>query len=1257
MLFYLLLFSNSLFPPEFQELAQKALENSRVKIAKASREDTKLPGYYSGPNYHFNLVEPLTSTNSNDLKGYAAENNNLALVKRKKCSLPKTFVFCDPVTQKLYKVIRQVASDNNVVIYKCEETCIFSIMRNFELQYHSLREEPIKYKNNSSRVPQDDFPFNNDLLKYNYQWDEQNNIPQFTNIPDTNVKYGYGALSSMAIDAVFSFSFKNPKFYGKVTLKTIIGAGIDVPAEEIKIPSFKTKMFQYLIKGVDKDLKFMNLKVSIGTFFNLQLSFEDIIVKLQTGLQYCKNMDITASKYFEITLDNIVDSDWEIRFSPLPDLNEALTKLTDTITSASLTATLDVMPSISFKIQIASASTQVFIGLHIPFKFDFSFDENFCIFPHIKGEATLVPGMFFTVDEIKVPLLGTVFKRWNIDKYYEKLKLDIPSFCIGPKVQNQYVENHKTDSKFTPIEFPMKTVHKQYTEPWKTDETLKVFNVKCASGILGTNPDQEYISVAASNAVIIADNIHTFGNFYNYFKAPSSGEFTFTAQRKDLTQTDLLIDISISYIDGEIQKVERQVVNKITVKKSTTTPIYMPTDYAVAAFLSSPPIYSNQFTFCPITLDSSIILLNQVNEDGIINIIHSSTYITNLEPSVTVDLSFMYDFYAEVGAKTVQYSVYADDTDTIIVSQDNEQILSIEKTDYYFDVIIDRELLKKPITFIRKCINNEGEMCQITYPAPEKTGYHIIKYPNTDGISITGSGFLVEAIPVTAGVSFTYHKNSKDPITLIKEYTQTEPAVVVPKFESTNAKTNDKRVCLYKGEEILPFSRKYFNSNIEELIKQLKLKPPNGDISDISSDENGCITFPSSYLPSEDVQITNLVKEVCDIPIVPISIEVPDEPEKTEVPDEPEKTEIPDEPSNEKEAYGDITLDTSQNVDAQLKTGFQQITANSENTIKILRIKSNSFTFESELEDNQKIKVQDKATITYKSGNLNLALDKNSNVNVILDENNQAKLSVYGSGNIGLQLTEENSQKTDVEAALYTKSDIKDVTTFIVPNNVKSLTIDSVELSSNGQILAKKENTDEIKINVKQVNLVENTISNLQNMAIEDTLLIPQPSQVNLEKVEFTDKTKINMQISSFSFDNFVRGIFESVPKIHLSMMNENNELPKENEEYSIVKGKFSDVSCESWGNGIDYGDSGFNNYVCRDSESTKSLEDEGEKSLYVLRKPAKKKGGNGLSGGAIAGIVIACLVVAAAAVALCLYFFVFKKKKVSPEKSTEEGN
>ena len=76
------------------------------------------------------------------------------------------------------------------------------------------------------------------------------------------------------------------------------------------------------------------------------------------------------------------------------------------------------------------------------------------------------------------------------------------------------------------------------------------------------------------------------------------------------------------------------------------------------------------------------------------------------------------------------------------------------------------------------------------------------------------------------------------------------------------------------------------------------------------------------------------------------------------------------------------------------------------------------------------------------------------------------------------------------------------------------------------------------------MNLVENTIFKLQNMAIEDTLIIPQPSQVNLEKVKFIDKAKILNQISSFSFDNFVRRIFESVPKIQLSMMNENNDLP-----------------------------------------------------------------------------------------------------------------
>lgn len=46
---------------------------------------------------------------------------------------------------------------------------------------------------------------------------------------------------------------------------------------------------------------------------------------------------------------------------------------------------------------------QVFVCLHIPFFFDSSFDESFCLFPYINGEVPLVPGMFFTHDQIKVP--------------------------------------------------------------------------------------------------------------------------------------------------------------------------------------------------------------------------------------------------------------------------------------------------------------------------------------------------------------------------------------------------------------------------------------------------------------------------------------------------------------------------------------------------------------------------------------------------------------------------------------------------------------------------------------------------------------------------------------------------------------------------------------------------------------------------------------------------------------------------------------
>ena len=55
--------------------------------------------------------------------------------------------------------------------------------------------------------------------------------------------------------------------------------------------------------------------------------------------------------------------------------------------------------------------------------------------------------------------------------------------------------------------------------------------------------------------------------------------------------------------------------------------------------------------------------------------------------------------------------------------------------------------------------------------------FHLIRYPNTNGISITGSGFLAELIPVVEGQTFTDYETYEEPIELIRKYSDEEVSI------------------------------------------------------------------------------------------------------------------------------------------------------------------------------------------------------------------------------------------------------------------------------------------------------------------------------------------------------------------------------------------------------------------------------------------------------------------------------------------------
>lgn len=175
--------------------------------------------------------------------------------------------------------------------------------------------------------------------------------------------------------------------------------------------------------------------------------------------------------------------------------------------------------------------------------------------------------------------------------------------------------------------------------------------------------------------------------------------------------------------------------------------------------------------------------------------------------------------------------------------------------------------VSKPITFTAICENSSGMACEITYPAPTMTGFHLIHYPNRDGISTTGRGFLAEIIPVENGTSFTYSKTYLGPIEKLREYS-IDPVVIKLKIidqKNVNVMGMKKvrRICLVdESDNKIPFSRKYVDEHLFDLLDILGIDEK-VDFNYLTTDEDGCFVFDPKYIVSNDLK--SVPKDACDL--------------------------------------------------------------------------------------------------------------------------------------------------------------------------------------------------------------------------------------------------------------------------------------------------------------------------------------------------------------------------------------------------------
>lgn len=268
-----------------------------------------------------------------------------------------------------------------------------------------------------------------------------------------------------------------------------------------------------------------------------------------------------------------------------------------------------------------------------------------------------------------------------------------------------------------------------------------------------------------------------------------------------------------------------------------------------------------------INLDSKTCLyfLNYTKEFiGNCTIFLSYSYISDSQPSIAIDLSYMEPLFSEYD--NFSFTIYCNNGIEVTATIDN-YTTKAPITNGKSNIILSKVGL---VTFTPICKDKTGIMCQITYDTPSETGYHFIRYPNRDGISITGAGFLAEVIPVVSNQSFVYYKTFKGAIMTYREYPPDPVTVkmVVDDLDYIHGYNDPhRRMCLVdvdKPHNKIPFSRKYFTENMQDFIDLFAVKKENFDISHFENDEDGCILFNYQNIESDDIK--EPPREACDLP-------------------------------------------------------------------------------------------------------------------------------------------------------------------------------------------------------------------------------------------------------------------------------------------------------------------------------------------------------------------------------------------------------
>ena len=371
-------------PFKFKYLTDKAIEKSKTKIPKEERYEKSLPGYYSFPNVNFVLKNTLVSHKSTDIKGFAIEDEYLAIVKRKSFNLDNNFTFIDSSNQRFYEVKDIILSDDQINIYSTSEKTIFDVMTNFN--YHS-------------KTTKDYFP------QIHVNWEKQTRNPILHQIKLTDSRASIGCRGTFSIDLAVSF-----KSLSDIYIRATFGIDVTVSSEiELNDGSFEQLNELTLFETETINLEEFEYKFEFrGIEFEIKPSIkgEGKIInnpfgEIEETIDIEKSYQITGTKTIEITNYATVDSKWKLQVSSGPE-SAALGDQSYLPEKAEFRITPELTFFYSIDIIYGKNKTTLDCGLIVPVEFNFQADLKKYLPPSFEGEIKSEISSFYNFDQMSI---------------------------------------------------------------------------------------------------------------------------------------------------------------------------------------------------------------------------------------------------------------------------------------------------------------------------------------------------------------------------------------------------------------------------------------------------------------------------------------------------------------------------------------------------------------------------------------------------------------------------------------------------------------------------------------------------------------------------------------------------------------------------------------------------------------------------------------------------------------------------------------